>query len=97
MFGRYPIDYSDYLQKATSWQLLEIEGITVTEEIDNSALLGALHEAAGKLSYFNAGEGDCYARERGSRAAAFDNFRTLRELAIERGIYDPKDFGNYLI
>jgi hypothetical protein len=67
------------------------------ESVTDTSLLNALHEAASNVSYFNAGEGDCYRMEAGARAAAKSQWNALVEEAINRGIYDPADFKDYLL
>ena len=67
------------------------------ESVTDTSLLNALHEAASNVSYFNAGEGDCYRAEAGARAAAQRQWDALVEEAIKRGIYAPEDFREYLL
>lgn len=66
-------------------------------ELDDEALIAKLHEAASLLSYYNAGEGDCYARERQKRGEAHDAFYALRKIAMDRGVFTPEAFGRYLV
>ena len=66
-------------------------------ETSNEELILALKEAASRLSYFNAAEGDQWAKERDARRAAHTTFYTMKEIAMERGIYDQDQFKHYLV
>lgn len=66
-------------------------------EPSNESLLQALHDAAAELSFYNAGEGEVYFREQGARSVARNRWNALVEEAIQRGIYNKKDFAGYLV
>ena len=67
------------------------------ETPSNESLLQELHDAAAEVSYYNAGEGDCWYREQGARSKATARWRSLVEAAQERGIFRPEDFKGYLV
>jgi hypothetical protein len=72
------------------------EGIEVTETT-NEELLQATKEAASLLSFYNAAEGDNWERERTARSVAHAKFYNLKEICMERGIYNPEDFKHFLV
>ncbi len=64
----------------------------------NESLLNALHEAASRLSYYNAcDDGTQRMREEKDRMLAWDHWKALRDEAIARGVYKSEDFRNYLV
>lgn len=95
----YSVDYFEYQQKATSWEVVDFkpdEGVVV-EEWTNDDLVVALKKAAAKLSYYNAAESDQWERERNSRGAAHDQFYALKKIAEDRGVFRPEDFKHFLV
>ena len=70
-----------------------------SQPIDNSSLLNALHDAASALSFYHSGwdSSEITNRERSQYEAVKHRFYNLKEIAEERGIFQPDEFKRYLV
>lgn len=66
-------------------------------QIDNSALLNELHLAASQVSRFNAADWEQIGREREAAGKAWARWVDLKQMAQQRGIYNPEEFKRYLV
>lgn len=60
-------------------------------------LIAELCEAAGRLSYYNAGEGDCYRNESGARMSARDQYNAAYAAAEAAGVIGQFNKSHYLV